>query len=167
MSRRPFRPSLALIAALLLLGAVPPARPEGAPAEEAERLVATALEKSPDLRAARDAAAAAAERVRPAGALPDPMVSLSYENDGGAFSLGEMEMTRLSLMVEQALPFPGKLRLAEEIAKKDAERAATAPDRAVLALSGAVRRAHAGLLEARENVRIVEEQVETWNGIEE
>ena len=167
MSRRPRRRIPALIAAALLLIPAATVLAEVPPEAEAERLVAEALEKSPDLRAAREAAAAAAERVRPAGTLPDPMVSLSYENDGVSPSLGEMEMTRLSLMVEQALPFPGKLRLAEEIARKDAERAGTAPDRAVLTLTAAVRRAYAGLLEARENLVLVEEQVATWKGIEE
>lgn len=167
MSRRPRRRSLALLAAALLALPAPIAHSEVLPEAEAARLVAAAIEKSPGLRAAREAAAAAVERVRPAGALPDPMVSLSYENDGVSPSLGEMEMTRLSVMAQQQIPFPGKLRLAEAIAKKDAERAATAPDRTVLGLTGAVKRAYAGLLESREDVRIVEEQIATWTGIEE
>jgi outer membrane protein TolC len=167
MSRRPRRRRGALIAAVLLLLPVSTAFSEVLPEAEADRLVKEALERSPELRAARDTAAAAAERVRPAGALPDPMVSLSYENDGVSPSLGEMEMTRLSLMVEQQLPFPGKLRLAEKIASKDAERAATGPDRAALALTAAVRRAYAALLEARENLVIVDEQIATFTGIEE
>jgi len=167
MPVRPRGRSLALFSAALLLLPIQLLHAQASASTEVDRLVAEALEKNPELRAARDLASAARERVRPAGALPDPMVSLSYENDGTAFSLGEMEMTRLSLMAEQQLPFPGKLRLAEEIATKDAERAATLPDRAVLSLTGAVRRAYAGLLEARENLRLVEEQLSTWKGIEE
>lgn len=167
MSRRPRRRSPALIAAVLLLLLVSTALSEVLPDTEVERLVAEALERNPDLRAARDAAAAAGERVRPAGALPDPMVSLSYENDGISPSLGKMDMTRLSLMVEQQLPFPGKLRLAEEIARKGAERAATGPDRTSLALAASVRRAYAALLEARENLVITDEQIATFTGIEE
>lgn len=167
MSRQPRRRSPALIAAVLLLLPVSAALSEVLPDTEVERLVLEALDRNPDLRAARDAAAAAGERVRPAGALPDPMVSLSYENDGISPSLGEMDMTRLSLMVEQQLPFPGKLRLAEEIARKDAERAATGPDRTRLALAAAVRRAYAALLEARENLVITDEQIATFTGIEE
>ncbi len=167
MPVRPRGRSLALFSAALLLLPIQLLHAQTSASTEVDRLVAEALEKNPELRAARDLASAARERIRPAGALPDPMVSLSYENDGTAFSLGEMQMTRLSLMAEQQLPFPGKLRLAEEIATKDAERAATLPDRAVLSLTGAVRRAYAGLLEARENLRLVEEQLSTWRGIEE
>lgn len=167
MPRRPRRRTPALLTAVLLLLPVPAATSEVLSEAEAGRLVTEALERNPELRAARDAAAAAVERVRPAGALPDPMFSLSYENDGASPSLGEMEMTRLALMVEQQIPFPGKLRLAEEIARKDAERAATGPDRTVLALSAAVKRAYALLLEARENLAIVDEQIGTFTGIEE
>ncbi len=170
MPRRPRRlrrRSPALLTAAFLLLSVPVATSEVLPEAEAGRLVAAALEHNPELRAARDAAAAAVERARPADALPDPMFSLSYENDGVSPSLGEMEMTRLAFMVEQQIPFPGKLRLAGEIARKDAERAATVPDRTVLALSAAVKRAYARLLEARENLAIVDEQLGTFTGIEE
>lgn len=107
MPRRPRRRTPALLTAVLLLLPVPAATSEVLSEAEAGRLVTEALERNPELRAARDAAAAAVERVRPAGALPDPMFSLSYENDGASPSLGEMEMTRLALMVEQQIPFPG------------------------------------------------------------
>lgn len=167
MSRRPRRPWPALVAAALLLVPALPAAAEVLPETEADRLVNAALGRNPVLRAARDGVAAAAERIRPAGALPDPMFSLSYENDGAAPSLGEMEMTRLSFMLQQQIPYPGKLRLAEEIARKDAERASAGPDRTALALEAAVRRAHALLLEAREVLAIVDEQIETFTGIEE
>lgn len=167
MSQRPHRLQAALVAAFLLLLPVPPAAAEVLPETEADRLVTAALGRNPVLRAARDGVAAAAERIRPAGALPDPMFSLSYENDGAAPSLGEMEMTRLSFMLQQQIPYPGKLRLAEEIARKDAERASAGPDRTALALEAAVRRAHALLLEAREVLAIVDEQIETFTGIEE
>ena len=170
MPRRPRHPihcSPAFLTAALLLFPASTVTSEVLPEAEAGRLVAEALERNPELRAAREAAGAVLERVRPAGALPDPMFSLSYENDGASPSLGEMEMTRLAFMVEQQIPFPGKLRLAGEIARKDAERAATGPDRTVLALSAAVKRAHARLLEARENLAIVDEQIGTFTGIEE
>jgi cobalt-zinc-cadmium efflux system outer membrane protein len=135
-------------------------------AGEVEALVAEALANNPELAAARQEAAAAAARVKPAGALPDPMLSVSYENDGAKPSLGTEPMTRLSFMAQQALPFPGKLGLAERVAKADAARLATRPERVALALEGAVRRSYADLLEAREEIRLVEEQLETWRDIE-
>ena len=134
---------------------------------EADGLVAEALAKNPDLVAAKHGAAAARARVSPAGTLPDPMVTVNYENDGVSPSLGVESMTRLQFMAQQAIPFPGKLDLQERVAKADAERSATRPERVALALEAAVRRGYATLLEARENLRLVDEQIETWRGIEE
>ncbi len=134
---------------------------------EGERLVAEALAANPEIRSARATAAAAEARVGPAGALPDPMVSLSYENAGVSPSLGTIEMTRLQLMAQQAIPFPGKLRLAREVAGKDAERAGTVPQRTVLTIAASVRRTYGDLLESREGLALVDEQAETWRGIEE
>jgi outer membrane protein TolC len=135
--------------------------------EEADTLVAEALTRNPDLVAARQEAAAARARVSPAGALPDPMVTVNYENDGTSISLGTEPMTRLQFMAQQAIPFPGKLGLQERVAKADADRSATRPERVALALEAAVRRGYASLVEARENLRLVDEQVETWREIEE
>ena len=56
------------------------------------------------------------QRVNPAAALPDPMFTLAYENDGVQPSLGTQEMTRLQFMAQQAFPFPGKRPLARKIA---------------------------------------------------
>jgi len=134
---------------------------------EAEVLVQEALKANPEIRSARESAAAAGERVKPAGALPDPMFLVNYENDGVAFSLGEEPMTRLTFMAQQAIPFPGKLRLARDVARKDAERAGTLPQRVALSLAASVRRTYADLVEAREGLRLVDEQIQTWQSIEE
>ena len=141
--------------------------PSAAASSEVDALVAEALAKNPDLAAAKQEAAAARSRVSSAGALPDPMLSVTYENDGTSLSLGVEQMTRLSFMAQQAFPFPGKLALAEKVASLDAGRGATRPERVALTLEGAVRRAYADLLEAREDLKLVDEQVATWRDIEE
>ena len=133
---------------------------------EVERLVEEAIRANPEIRSAQASAGSAEARISPAGTLPDPMVSLSYENDGVSPSLGTMEMTRLQLMAQQAIPYPGKLRLAREVAQKDAERAGTVPQRVVLTIGASVRRAYADLLVAREALRLVDEEAGTWEGIE-
>lgn len=142
-----------------------PATPDDAGAEVAA-LVAEALQKNPDVLAARQEAAAAAARVGPAGALPDPTVVVGYENDGAAPSLGSEPMTRLAFLAQQAFPFPGKLGLARDVAKADAARAGTRPERVALSLAAGVKRAYADLLEAREEIGLVDEQLETWRDIE-
>ena len=170
------RPRAAAAAALILWclasASVKGAKLVGAPApapasSEVDALVAEALANNPDLAAARQEAVAAGARVSAAGTLPDPMVTVNYENDGAKPSLGVEQMTRLQFMAQQAIPFPGKLGLQERVAKADAERSATRPERVALALEASVRRGYATLLEARENVRLVDEQTGTWREIEE
>ncbi|MHB8798781.1 MAG: TolC family protein [Thermoanaerobaculia bacterium] len=134
--------------------------------ETVEALVAEALEKSPALAAARSEVAAARERVAPAGTLPDPMLSLGYENDGVSLSLGEEPMTRLSLMAEQQIPWPGKLRAAAKLAGADVEVVEARLARIRLSVEAAVRRAAARLLEARELEAVTRDQGKTWERIE-
>ncbi len=134
---------------------------------EADALVAEALAHNPDLAVVRQEADAAAARVRPAGALQDPMLSVTYVNDGVSPSLGSQQMSRLEFMAQQAFPFPGKLALAGKVADADARAAAIQPQRVALTLEASVRRSYADLLEARENLRLVDEQIETWRGIDE
>lgn len=133
---------------------------------EADALVSEALARNPELAAARAEASALAARAPAAGVLSDPMLSVGYENDGTAISLGTEPMSRLIFMAQQAFPFPGKLGAAEKVANADAARTRFRPERAALALAAAVRRAHADLLEAREDQRLVDEQIETWGQID-
>lgn len=172
---RSFRAAAAVALLLSCLGSasaravelVEGAVPSAAASAEVDALVAEALAKNPDLAAAKQEAAAARSRVSSAGALPDPMLSVTYENDGTSLSLGTEPMTRLSFMAQQAFPFPGKLALAEKVASLDAGRGATRPERVALTLEAAVRRGYADLLEAREDLKLVDEQIATWRDIEE
>ncbi len=159
---------LVLAASLVSLPAGAGFPATGAPdiPESVEALVAEALAKSPALAAARAEVAAARERVAPAGALPDPMLSLSYENDGTSISLGVEPMTRLSLMAEQPIPWPGKLGARERLAAADADVVEARLARIRLSVEAAVRRAAARLLEARELRDVTRAQGETWERIE-
>jgi len=139
----------------------------GSPPAELDRLIAEALARNADVAEAREMADAARQRVRPAAALPDPMISLSYENDGFEPSLGTQEMTRLELMVQQAIPFPGKQRLAGQIAGAEAEEVESRVARVRLTVEASVRRAYADLLLARQYRGLVDEQIGAFQGIEE
>lgn len=87
-------------------------------------LVHEALERNPDLASARFTAEAAGHRVLPAGSLPDPMLSLSYSNvPVDDFAIDKEPMTSRDIGFSQAIPFPGKLSLKEEIARLGAAQA--------------------------------------------
>ena len=85
-------------------------------------LVGEALKNNPELRAAAKETEAAGERVRPAGALEDPMVEAGLLNVPiQPLRLNRQDMTMKMLGVSQKLPYPGKRALREQVAEKDAE----------------------------------------------
>ena len=85
-------------------------------------LVDEALKNNPELLAAAKEAEAGEERVRPAGALEDPMLEAGLLNAPiQPFSLRSEDMTMKMLGLSQKLPYPGKRALREQVAAKDAE----------------------------------------------
>jgi cobalt-zinc-cadmium efflux system outer membrane protein len=167
-----FRRPLVVIVSLCAFCLVPGrARGQTAavPAEDdpvLQALLAEAMARNPDLHAAQSAIAAAQTTTERARALPDPMVSVTYTNDGWAPTLGSMPMTTLGFMVSQALPYSGKRDLRAALAASQARQVEPALARARLALEGAVRRAYYGLLLARELQALTAEQRELLQQIE-
>jgi outer membrane protein TolC len=145
----------AVLALVVIAGALP-ARAADPPPLEA--LVAEALAQGPDVRAAAESLDAARSRPPQARALPDPVLSVLYVNDGWSPSLGEMPMTTLGLMGSQALPWPGKRDLRERIAVRDADVLAERLERERLGVAAGVRRAFWGLVLARETLVLLREQ---------
>jgi outer membrane protein TolC len=88
-----------------------------------------AREANPMLRAARASATAAAQRVGPAGALPDPQLQFGLMNrmasDFGS-TMDPMTMNQVQLM--QMLPWPGKLGNAKRAARHTAAAAGAEAD---------------------------------------
>lgn len=85
-------------------------------------LVAEAMDRNPEIRAARNEAEAARQRISPAGALDDPMLEAGVVNlpvPSASFAREDMTMKMLGL--SQKLPYPGKRGLREEVASKDAQ----------------------------------------------
>jgi outer membrane protein, heavy metal efflux system len=75
-----------------------------------DRLTAEAIAGNPSLNASRALARAAAARVRPAGALPDPMVSAGVMDlTLPGFAFHESDFTEVDVEVSQDFPWPGTL----------------------------------------------------------
>jgi outer membrane protein TolC len=123
------RPASFLFALLLLL----PAAPRAAEAEQVigghvESLLEFARARHPEFAALRAEAEAAAARVEPAGALPDPVLRTELRNvtnagsDAGASILpSRVGSTRYA--VSQTLPWFGKRDLRREVAGAGADEA--------------------------------------------
>ncbi|MFZ5556620.1 MAG: TolC family protein [Pseudomonadota bacterium] len=92
-----------------------------------DRLVAEAVENNREIRAARGELDAARARVRPAGALDDPMLEAGVLNvPVESFSFRRDGMTMKMIGLAQKLPFPGKRDLREAAAAHNAESVAHA-----------------------------------------
>ena len=118
------------LAATIVLGAV--AAPVARSADlgtDLDGLLAYAKSQSPELTAMRHEADAAAQRVQPAGALPDPVLRVeleninNYGNDAPPSLLpSKVGDTKYTLM--QAIPLWGKRDLRRDVATADSQQAA-------------------------------------------
>jgi outer membrane protein TolC len=82
-----------------------------------------ALRNNREIVAAQKRYEAARQRPSQAGSLPDPTVSAGYTSNGGPWpvaGIGISPTSNLGIMVSQEVPFPGKRKLREEIAVKEA-----------------------------------------------
>ncbi len=85
------------------------------------RLTAEALAASPSLGAERALARAAAARVRPAGTLPDPMLSVGVMNlTLPRFAFRESDFTEVDVELSQEFPWPGTLGARTGAARAEA-----------------------------------------------
>lgn len=123
------------------------------PATELDSLVARALAVNPQIVAARQRASAAAARVRPAGALLDPMLGVGITNfpisdpPMTAHSTGSPTgfsdpMTMKMVALEQTLPYPGKLGWARRAAERERDAAEAQVRAAQLEVAAEVRKAY-------------------------
>jgi outer membrane protein TolC len=121
-------------------------------------LVAEALERNPDVLAARAMVQEAAARTDQVTALPEPTLSTLYTNEGWAPTLGSNPFTTLGFLWSQELPGKGKRGARGDVARFDAAVAEARLERVCLGVAGAVRRAYHELIHARELLGLLREQ---------
>src|SRR5437764_1276847 len=96
------------------------------PAEEGplgpRELVSELLQRNPEIQAARSRFDAATKRPSQTGTLPEPTATYSNFGVGHPFSrLNASDFSYHGFSVSQEFPFPGKLALASEEAKREAD----------------------------------------------
>jgi outer membrane protein, heavy metal efflux system len=108
--------------AFAVLGATPVGA-QTAPAADSilARITAEAIAANPALDASRAMARAAAARIRPAGALPDPMVSAGIMDlTLPRFAFRESDFTEVDFELSQEFPWPGTLGARTQAARAEA-----------------------------------------------
>lgn len=159
------RTLLRLAPALLMAGALEAQAP--APNDPAlDALIREALDSNPQLKAAQASRDAEQTKVPQAGALPDPMVTLSYQNDGfKGFTYGQSPFAFGQVGLSQAFPYPGKRKLRARIAEAGVAAADAAVERVRLDLIASVKRDWIGLLQIRGQRALLDAQALLWKQV--
>ncbi len=131
-----------------------------------EVLAAEVFERNPDLRALEAELEALRQRPVQARALPDPMLALTWVNDGWSPSVGRRDMSTLGVMWSQELPRGGRRALAAQDATLEAAQGEQALARKRRELRASAERAYAALLLSRERLALAREQGDAWRQIE-
>jgi len=145
---------LAGVAVLTVALAAPPAAPAQPAAFDAPGLrayVRQVLARNAGLRATDARVGAAAELIAPAGALPDPTLSLGVMSvPVTSFDLDREPMTQVPIIaLQQRFPFPGKQLAFAGVARAESTLAQTSHEVLEAALAAAAARAYYDLASAR------------------
>ena len=131
---------------------------EGKPASlRLNELIEDALNKNPDVLAAKSKWEVFKERPSQAGALDDPMLGLGIVNvPVDTFSFRNEDMTMKEVSVTQRVPYPGKRGLRSEMAQKEAEAALSDYEEAKNKVSREMKMAYFDLFYAHRAMEVTE-----------
>lgn len=126
-------------------------------------LVKEATAQRPEIRQSRELIEAENERVPRAGALPDPSLTLAYQNDGfSSFQFGTAETTWMTIMASQTFPWLGKRGLRSDVASLGVRQAETDLKRAELTVRAEVERGYVDLLLVRDQLGLLTKLEGLW-----
>lgn len=109
-------------------------------------LLAEVEASAPSLKAAASRVAEAETLPSQAAALPDPVISTSFQNESlDSWTLGDTPMSNITFSWSQEIPYPGKRARRTEAARAEAGVAAAATDRVRLDLRARVKSAFVDL----------------------
>jgi cobalt-zinc-cadmium efflux system outer membrane protein len=115
------------------------------PATPLSDLLKEAEQNNPQIRAAHEGTQAAKEMPAQVSALPDPMFQLQQVNVGSPrpfAGYSNSNFAYIGLGASQDIPYPGKLRLKGEIAKRDADIAGSRADSVSLGVLAEIKTAY-------------------------
>jgi outer membrane protein, heavy metal efflux system len=167
------RRRIAAIAALMSLAALSATVARGAElGEDVQSLLEHARAQNPELASMRAEAQAAAQRVQPAGALPDPVLRVelmnvnNYGNEAG-FNLLPSKVGETKYTLMQMLPYWGKRDLRRDVAAADVQQAAARTSAAWTELAMRIKTAYARYYLAAGNERLTREILDLMARVEQ
>jgi outer membrane protein, heavy metal efflux system len=154
--------ALAVFGLILLAGSV------YAQALNPEDLVDEALRNNPEILAYRAKIDAARQRVPQARSLPDPQLSIGYQNEGfERYTYGEELGAQWMFGASQQFLFPGKRALKGEMAERDAESQEAMLESLKLRTASRVRELYLDLFLAYKNIDLLKGREDLFARIED
>ena len=168
------RAVLALVLGCVLAAGAASAQPapQDALGSSVQGLLDYARARNPELGAMRSEADAAAQRVEPAGALPDPVLRVelmninNYGNDA-SFSLLPSRVGETKYTLMQSLPAWGKRGLRRDVAEAEARQAAARTGAAWAELAARIKTSYAEYYRTAANERLAREVLELMARLEQ
>ncbi|TWI11494.1 outer membrane protein TolC [Lysobacter ruishenii] len=142
--------------------------PEALPGSDVASIRGWLLQHNPELRAMQAEADAAETRIVPAGALPDPMVSMELRDidpDHPAFLPGNVGST--TYQIRQRVPLWGKRALARDVASGQARATGLARGAAALELLVEAEQAYVRYWHADESTQVIDRLIALLDQVEE
>ncbi|NOY78640.1 MAG: TolC family protein [Calditrichaeota bacterium] len=128
---------------------------------ELQQLIQLALKKNPGLRAKALLVESVRTRIPQAGALPDPLLSISLMNMPiNSFSFDQEPMTGKQVALMQKIPFPGKLGLKQSIAESSFEVEKFRKKEYENQLIGAIKKTYFSLFAVDQVLRVTEKNLQ-------
>lgn len=155
-----------LAVALATIGAATASEP--LPGRDLASIHAWLREHNPELRALQAEAEAAQARIQPAGALPDPMASVLFEElDPDRPWQPLADEGAATLQLRQRFPLWGKRALARQAATHEAEAMRLARDATALALIAEAEAAYVRYWHAAQAVAVLDRRIALLEQVEE
>jgi len=153
------------VGVVVVLGAYPASADEPL---ELDAILAAAEAANPEIRAFEQRLHALEHVPSQAQALPDPLASISYTNESlSELTLGSTDDSNLTVSWLQELPYPGKRRLAGDVARAEIEVAARSVETVRLRVHAEVKTLYGELYRLDRSRAILEESLKLLASFEE
>lgn len=141
--------------------------PVNAESSKLQELINQAIRNNPEILAAEARVSAAEYRVPQAKALPDPQITLGYQDDTfDKFTLGEQELSWIAIQGSQTLPFFGKRKLRAQVASHEAMAQRMQVEGLKLKTASQVKQLYYDLFLAYKNLDIIKERTDLFKKAE-
>jgi outer membrane protein, heavy metal efflux system len=131
-------------------------------------LIQEVIKNSPEILAAQAGVDVAQYKIPQAGALPDPMLMVGYQNDGyNAYTFGDSNFAYYMFSASQMFPFWGKRDLKGEMATQEAESLKASSKNILLKNIARVKELYFDLLLAYKTKEQIEDKTDLFARVEE